>query len=224
MHVKKTSINGNPNVGLYAFCAEEHILIGPEVPENLHKDMEEIFQGKVHVLTIAGTSLLGVFLNGNKNTLLVPDIAYDYEIEKLKALGLSVQVVHTHLTCLGNNLLVNDEFGIISTEYDDKEAAGIAKALDVPVVQKELVGVKTVGSIAVMNSKGCLIHFNASEEEKEYIKHNFKVNCEHGSVNLGNPYLKSGLLASDKGFIMGGLSGGPELAHADRVLGFLEDG
>lgn len=222
MHVSKASVHGNPNVGLYGFVTDKYVLLGPEVPKELHKSFEEIFARHVRVITIAGTSLIGVFLNGNRNCLLVPNIAYESELEALDELGLDYKVIDTKLTCFGNNVLVNDKFALLSPEFSASEEKEIAKALRVPTMRKGIVDVNTVGSIAVMNSMGCLVHHEASQRELELIQGNFDVAAEHGSVNLGNPYVKSGIIVNDHGFVMGSASGGPEIVHADRVFGFIE--
>ncbi|MFH1917104.1 MAG: translation initiation factor IF-6 [Nanoarchaeota archaeon] len=222
MHVLRTSFNGNPNVGLYGYSTPKYLLVGPEVPKHLHADLKEVFKQEVKVITIAGTSLLGVFLVGNSRTLLVPDIAYEEEVKKIKDLGIPYTLVKTKMTCLGNNILANDNFAIISPEYTEREAKVIADALDVSHIRRKLVGVTTVGSVAIMNQKGCLLHYESEKEDIKYIAKKFKVHCDHGSVNLGNPYIKSGILLNDSGFIMGDLSGGPEIVHADRVFGFIE--
>ncbi|MBU1976083.1 MAG: translation initiation factor IF-6 [Nanoarchaeota archaeon] len=222
MHVTKASIHGNPNVGLYGFCTEKYVLVGPEVPKDMHKTYEEIFQKPVKVLTIAGTSLLGVFLNGNKKCLLVPNIAYDYELEALDKLEIEYQVIESRLTCLGNNILTNDKYALLSPEYKEEDEKSIGEALGVPTKRRKLVDVNTVGSIAIMNDKGCLIHHEASKQDIDLISTNFAISVEHGSVNMGNPYVKSGILLNDHGFVMGDTSGGPEIVHADRVFGFLE--
>ncbi len=222
MHVSRMSFNGNPNIGLYGFCTGDYVLIGPEVPRSLHAQLSEIFQAEVKVITIAGTSFLGVFLAGNRHCVLIPDIIYDEELEKIKKLHIPYKVMATKLTCFGNNILVNDKFALISTEYSEREAKRLSEALKVPFSQKMIASANTVGSVAIMNSKGCLLHHEAPETDIHFIKKHFDVDCDHGSVNLGNPYVKSGILLNDKGFIIGELSGGPEIVHADRIFGFID--
>ncbi|MFH1073372.1 MAG: translation initiation factor IF-6 [Nanoarchaeota archaeon] len=220
MHVMKMSIHGNPNVGMYGYCTEKYLLLGPEVPAQYHGELEEIFKLKIEKLTIAGTSLLGVFLAGNKHCLLVPNIAYDYEIARLEKLKLNFKVIDSRLTCFGNNVLVNDHFCLLNPEFSDKEEELLASLLKVPAMRKTIAGVHTVASICLMNKKGLLLHYEASKEELKLVGQKFKTQAEHGSVNLGNPYVRSGILLNDHGFIIGELSGGPEIVHAEGVFGF----
>lgn len=222
MHALKISFNGNPNIGLYAFCTKKYLLLGPEVPRKLHDELRAVFNLEVKELTIAGSSLLGVFLAGNSRMLLVPAIAYPEELARLKKWGIPFTVIESRLTCLGNNVLAGEDYAIISPEYKEAEAKGIGDALEVDYHQGKLAGVDTVGSVAVMNRTGCLVHYEAPESDLALLRRHFKTEVEQGSVNLGNPYVKSGIIVNDHGFIMGGLSGGPEIVHADRTFGFVD--
>jgi translation initiation factor 6 (eIF-6) len=65
MHVLMTDINGNPNIGLYGFCNDNFCLLGNEVPEKKFKEIEDVLKVKCHRISIAGTSLIGVFVAGN---------------------------------------------------------------------------------------------------------------------------------------------------------------
>jgi translation initiation factor 6 len=222
MHVLKESFHGNPNVGLYGICTKKFLLLGPEVPKKLHADLAEAFKLEVKELTIAGSSLLGVFLAGNTKTMLVPAIAYPEELDKLKRWGIPFTVIDTKLTCFGNNTLVGEDFALLSPEFKEGEAKRIGEVLGVHFLQTKLADVDTVGSVAAMNAHGCLLHYEAKEHDLDLLRHHFKIAVEHGSVNLGNPYVKSGIIVNDHGFIIGGLSGGPEIVHADRTFGFVD--
>jgi translation initiation factor 6 len=222
MHVLKTSFHGNPNVGLYGYCTKKYLLIGPEVPRQLHADFAKVFNREVKEITIAGSSLIGVFLAGNDHVVLIPSIAYPEEIEKIKKLGIPYSVLSTRLTCFGNNTLINNSFALISPEYSASEVKQIKDALNVPILQRKIADVDTVGSVAIMNNFGCLVHYEAPQHDLDFIREKFQVEVEHGSVNLGNPYVKSGIIVNEHGFIMGGLSGGPEVIHADRTFGFID--
>ena len=47
------------------------------------------------------------------------------------------------------------------------------------------------------------------------------VKVAKGSVNFGSPFISSGLICNKNGFIIGDISGGPEIQNADEALGFL---
>ncbi len=222
MRIHITSFHGNPNVGLYIFPAPTHILVGSSVQKKDREAIAAALGRPVSAVAIAGTDLVGVFLAGNGRAVLVPEIAYEDEIAALKRLGLPVKVFKTRLTALGNNLLVNGQHCLANPDYTAAEAKALSALLGVPVTRSTLAGCEVVGSVAAMNSRGCLVHHEASKKELHFLKTHFGVPAQIGTVNLGSPIVHAGLVCTDEGFLIGDQSGGPEMAHAERVLGFLE--
>lgn len=223
MHLLKTSINSNPNVGLYSFVNDKFALVGIEVPDELAKQYEEVLQVPVHKVTIAGTSLIGVFVAGNNDTILIPDIAFEEELKVLDDLGINYSVISTKLTALGNNILCNDHGAVINPDFTIGEIEQLQEALAIPIEKLTIAGLEIVGSCAAMNSKGGIAHREISQKEILKIKELLKIELEPSTLNLGSPYISSGILVNDNGFIVGDLSGGPEITFADECLGFLDN-
>ncbi len=221
-HIITESFYGNPNVGLYAFATDTYCLIGYNLKRSIRERMEKILRVPVHHTTICGTSLAGVFCAGNNSGLLIPSIAFEEELERLDKLNINYEVVDARLTALGNNILCNDSGCIMNPDFTEEQEKVIRKALGVRAVQGEIAGVKTVGSAAVSNQTHCLAHRDASEEELNSIRKTLNVKADTGTVNMANPYIKSGIICNSRGLIVGGNSGGPEVANADDVLGYLE--
>ncbi|MBN1544434.1 translation initiation factor IF-6 [Candidatus Woesearchaeota archaeon] len=221
MHVLKTSFNGNPNVGLYAYCSNEYCLLGREVPEHRAKELAHVLGVPVHQMSICGTPLLGVFVTGNSRVLLVPEIAFDNELRHLDKLGIGYEVIKSRLTALGNNLLCNDRGCLASTDFSADQKKRIRQALGVSLKPGKIAGLNTVGSLAALNSRGCMIHRDVTGKEKEYIEGLIGLKCIPSTVNMGSPYIKSGLICNDNGFVVGDLSGGPEIVNIEEELGFL---
>ena len=221
MHVAKTSFNGNPNIGLYAFATDDYCIVGKEINKRSIKLIEKVLKVEVHQMNLCGTSLVGVFAVANKKCLLVPEIILDSEKEQLEKLKIPYKIIKTKLTALGNNILTNDEIAIVNPDFSVEEKKEIEDALQVKVKTGKIAGLEIVGSLAAYTKKGCLLHRDAEEFEVEFIKDNLKVDCETGTVNMGNPYVKSGIVTNNKGFLIGNQSGGPEIAWVDEVLGFL---
>ena len=91
-----------------------------------------------------------------------------------------------------------------------------------PVKKAKIADLPTLGALAVHNKTGCLLHRDAEDFEIELIEKTLGVSATVGTVNFGSPYIRSGLVANSKGFIIGALSGGPEIQNADRTLGFIK--
>lgn len=226
MHVIKSHINGNPNIGLYGFATDKFCLVGNEVPEKLVKQIKEILQVPVFELNIAGTSLLGAFLAGNEDHLLLPKILFDSELNKIKEIakeiGFEYHIIDTDMTALGNNIVCTKKGCLVNPELEENAKEQIEKALGMPIKEGKIANIPTVGSLVVCNSKGCAIHRDAEDFETEFVTDTLGINAETASVNMGNPFLKSGLLVNSNGFIAGETSGGPEITYLDEIFGFLE--
>jgi translation initiation factor 6 len=220
-HVLVTNFNSNPNVGLYGYATDKYCLVGSDIPEKLFKDIEEVLDVPLIPMSIAGTSLLGVFLSGNKNCLLVPQIVFPNELAILDKHKIKYKLIDTKLTCLGNNMICNDKGCLVSDEYGEREIKAFKDALKVNVARTKIAELNTIGSLAVHTKKGLLCHHEILEHEAELIKKILKVEVFTGTVNMGVPFIGSGILCNNKGFIIGDASGGPETVNADEALGFI---
>jgi translation initiation factor 6 len=222
MHVLKTNFNGNPNVGLYAYCSNEYCLLGKGIPDAKAKEIGEVLQVPVHQITMCGTSLVGVFVAGNSKTLLVPEIAFDYELKSLDKLGVKYSVVQARLTALGNNLLCNDNGCLANPDFSADQKKRIRQALGTGLKPGTIAGLGTVGSLGVMNSRCCIVHRDITLAERKKTEELLGLRCEPSTINMGSPHIRSGLICNDNGFIVGDSSGGPEIVNAEQELGFLE--
>lgn len=217
-HVLITNFNSNPNVGLYGYATDKYCLIGREVPEKLHRQIGEVLNVKLITMTIAGTSLLGVFLNGNNKVLLIPSIVFPQELEILDKHKIKYKIVESKFTCLGNNMIITDKAAIISNEYGIKECKQISNLLGFDVVQAKIANHTILGSLAVHNKNGILCHHDILESEAKLLKKVLKLEINTGTINMGTPFVGSGILCNSKGMIIGDLSGGPEIVNADQAL------
>lgn len=222
MHVHKASCNGNPNIGLYGLETDNTILLGKEFPEKDDKVVKEVFGKDVARITIAGTSLIGVFCVWHQGKLLIPGITFDDELRKLEELKIPYEVIATELTCLGNNILATEKAAIINPDFTEKEAARLSEALGVPCERKEVNEIEAVGSIGVVRHDKGLFHRDLRPETVKELEEKLGITITQGTVNMGSPYIKSGILIGEKGFLVGDTSGGPEIRNADEALGFIE--
>jgi translation initiation factor 6 len=225
MHALVTDFNGIVNIGLYVFVNDKFALIGNEIPDKIEEEMKEVFKVPIHRISLAGTSLIGVFVAGNNEQILIPGIVFEHEREHLRKLGVNFKVLDTKLTGLGNNIIIGANHALVSSEYTDLEITKIGELMNVKAEKVRFNEVNVIGNLAVINTKKgrALVSNDLTQEEVRVIEKAFKVQATPGSVNMGSPFVKSGCVANSHGFIMGSASGGPELANADEALGFLED-
>jgi translation initiation factor 6 len=205
MGVFKLSFDNLTNVGLFGYCNDKICFVGNNVKKRFFNKIEEALQVPVENLSIAGTDLIGVFMVGNNNCILVPSYIFHEEFEDLqefsKQYEFDFKVLKTDLNCLGNNILANDHGALVNPEYSAVVKKQIRQALKVRVVPGELCGVGNVGSLAVLNSKGGFIHEDISKRQLAELQKLLNVELVPGTIG-GSPYIRSGVFANNKGYVI----------------------
>lgn len=223
MHVITANYNQNPNIGLFCYVNDKFCLVPKLFPKKLKKKFEDVLKVPVHEISAAGTSLLGVFFAGNADILLVPEIMFKSELRDLETFKIKYRIIKSELTALGNNLLINGNVCIANPEYSNDVLKDIETALKIKVKHGKISDLNIIGSLTEVNKKGCLTCPDIKNFEKKFLEDNLKVKVTTGTVNFGSPYVSSGLICNSNGFVIGDMSGGPEIQNADIALGFLED-
>jgi translation initiation factor 6 len=218
---------GDPNIGLYGVATDKFCLVGNSIQKEDLKKIEQILKVPVFQVGLYGSELIGLFCVANSKTVLLPDIVYPRELkilkEKLKELDVSVHIIKTEHTALGNCILLNDKKCVISTVYDKKIFAEIKKILkDIDLTQHDIAETSIPGSVGKITNKGGIFSPNLSDAEIKKIEKQFGFEIGLGTVNMGNPFVSSGILANSFGFIIGGFSSGYEISRVDESLGFFK--
>lgn len=223
MHVKRATVNGSSNIGLYGYVNDNVGIIGKAVSDTVRDDIEDILDIPVIATTIAGTNLIGAFVTGHNDTIIVPDIIQDHEAEALEDAPVHVAHLPTTYTCLGNNILTSSEAAMCSPELSQAAMKRAEEALDVEATQGQLGDVNTVGTLAVFNHDAgkSVISNDVSDADYERFTEHFDTEATPSSVNMGAAQLRCGVLCNKNGFLVGDASGGPEITTIDRGLGYL---
>jgi translation initiation factor 6 len=219
MKVARLNFQSNPNIGLFAYANDGFCLVNNFTRRRDMRLIESVLKVPVHVASVLGTGLIGIFAGGNSKGIVISDRLYHEEIERMKR-NFNILVLETKHTAMGNLILANDKGCIISKNLED-HVKDIADFLGVDAKVGTIGGMSLVGSLAVANSKGCLVHKAATAKEKEAIEKTLAVPAIPGSINFGNPWIRSGLLANSHGLIAGDHTSGPELGLASEALGFV---
>lgn len=217
VEIIKMSFFGNPNIGVYAYVNDKVALLPPGLPRDDINEMASVLKVEVVETKIAGTVLNGVLVAGNDKAIILPRIVYDEELEYIKSvvknhgIDLAIYVSKSRYTALGNLLACNNKGCIASPLIEEYELKEIRDVLGVEVVKAKIVNMDVPGGVLVITDSGGIVHPDASEDDLNLIKHVTKVIAERATVNAGIPYVKSGLLANNKGVVVGGNTTGPEL-------------
>jgi translation initiation factor 6 len=219
MTLEKVRIFGNPNIGIYVFVNNKFALVPKGIDSKAKRKISDTLSVEVFEVTIAKSTLIGVFVAGNDRAVLIPRITEEAEIKYLRDLGLPVFVIDTAYTALGNVVLSNNKAALLHPEIPDIDAERIAKALGVERWKKATIaGVPTVGSAAVITDKGGVVHPDTSESELNELRKFFDVFVDTGTVNFGIAFIKTGLLANNVGALVGERTTGPEIMRIMRAL------
>ncbi|MFB6209432.1 MAG: translation initiation factor IF-6 [Candidatus Nanohaloarchaea archaeon] len=212
MEIERYNYRGDANIGFYATLTDSYAIL----PRDF--EMKDLVPQKMVETRISGTNLAGLFTAGNSNCLLVPGSIKEREIERIQEAGIDYQVLETVENALGNVILANDRGAYISEELEE-QSKEIESALGVEVFSGKIAGITNTGVCGVANSRGALIHRDAAEEEAKAVKKALGVeNVGIGSVNMGSPYVGSGILLNNSTILVGEDTTGPELGRIDRTL------
>lgn len=229
MHVLVTEFNQNPNVGLYGFVNDKFCILGNNVKEDLVKKISNVLNVPCYSSNIFGTELVGVFIAGNNDYMIVPELLPNEEklIDEI-ASKHDMKIVHfkSKLNAFGNNIVIKDKNVIINPDYPKKDVELLTKMLKeidekIVVSKFHISEVLTLGSVITVSSRGALLGYKFEKELDELEKIFDKMTL--GSVLDGSPFVSSGILVNKFGFIAGNTCTGIELGIIDEAFGFLED-
>lgn len=223
----KLNFHGDPNVGLHGLATNRFCLVGRCATEEQAAEIEKVLKVPVFRVGLYGTDLVGLFAVATCNSVLLPDIIFPNELEKLKKelaeVAAKVYTIKTEHTALGNGILINENHGIISTVYDKKAVAQIKKAFpDVKFEQFDIAGLSIPGSLGKVTVAGGVFSPNISDSDIKKIEKIFGFEIGLGTVNMGNPFVSSGIIANSNGMIMGSMSSGYEISRIFESLGFFK--
>lgn len=214
----KARFNGDPNMGLYGFATDTYCLLGMTPQKNVLDLLVKTVGSKPKITTISGTELLGLFVAGNSNGIILPKIIEEYELKKLKKmLGLNIEVLKSKETALGNLILCNNKGCIISRSLS-RFRKTIEDVLGCEVGLGTVAGLNIVGSTAAATNIGCLCHREAKEKEMEKIEQILKVKVDVGTVGYGSPFIRSGVIVNSKGVLYSDGTTGAELGRIEEVF------
>ncbi len=159
---------------------------------------------------LAGTPLLGVFACLTNSKVVVPDIIEKDEIRVLENHVPEVIVLKERFTALGNLISLNDHGAVCSRYIKDIDNI-LGKRI-------RLAASDLVGSAVYTNNIAFLAHRDTSDKELKELESILKVKGDVGTLNFGDPFVKSGIIGNKRGIIVGKQTSGPETQRVDEVF------
>jgi translation initiation factor 6 len=219
LRVKSYSYNGDNNIGIFFRCNDKY-LFSPFDADL--KEIDKILNAEVIKLKIWDSNLIGLYTACNSNGIILPKTIYEDEKKILKNLDLNFLVLDSVFNAIGNLIVCNDNAAIVSPLIERENLKLIEETLDVEVVQRKIANKFLVGSIVYVTNKGLAIYRDIDEEEFDEIKEIFKVkNANIATVNRGNIYISSGIIANSYGLVVGEKTTPIEIHNLQEAFGFL---
>jgi len=217
----RLDVNGNPNIGTLAVADNTSCVISPNFSESRAEELAEALGVNVRRGTIGGMTVLGALCIANDNGMIVSNIVETEELARLRE-TFNVMVLHDRLNAVGNNVLLGKGTSIANPKYPKRILKDMADHLDVEMVPGTIGGLKTVGSAAVLNSKGLLCHPKTDAREAAVLEEVFGLEIEFGTANFGSPMLGSAIVANDAGAATGTPTTGVELNRIESGLDLID--
>jgi len=214
---------GNPYVGVFVTASEKWALIPESAPDKVELAIRRSLGAEVVRATIGESPLLGILCVINSKGLLLGNLVKEEEVDRIrKAVGdaLVVDVLdEIRENALGNMILTNDSTAIVSPLIPPPARTKIADTLDVEVVQMKLGGSNFVGALGVATNRGVLLSPILSDDEVNTLISLMKVpKGGIGTVNRGNVFVKSGVVANSRGALVGFDTTGIEMMRIQASL------
>lgn len=218
MPVILSDIFGDPNVGIFSFANDTLAVLPAGVSQKKLASFKETLAVEPYAIGIADSRLVGVYMVGNSNSILVPYIATKEEVATLRSTGTRISVIKEKRTALGNLILCNDYGAVLDPRLKTTTIAAVEKALKVPVQSATIGGLPHVGALATASNRGVLANPMIEESEKKKISEALGVPISVGTVNSGVPYPKSGVVVNSRGAVVGSHTLGAELLAVSTVF------
>ena len=219
MDIFKYDVYSGSNIGIFTSVNDKFLFVPNGFAKTKAENLAHYLQTEYLMTPVANTRLLGVLMVLNNHGILLPRTSSTEEIANLqKSTGLNVKILDTKHNALGNLICVNDKGGIVSPLIEKEFIKEIEDVLDIEVIQKRIAGFHQVGAVMKANNLGGIIHPGADEEDIKDFSNILGVNIEPTTINVGIPFVSSGMLANSHAVVVGNLTNGPEIMMLTRAF------
>lgn len=190
------------DIGVFAKLTNSYCLVSIGGSENFYSVFEAELGPYIPVVhcSIAGTKIVGRVTCGNRKGLLVPNTTTDNEIRHIRNSipeNVKIKRVQERLSALGNVVACNDYVALIHPDLDKETEEIISDTLDVEVFRATVASNVLVGTFAVLNNQGGLVHPLTTPEELDELANLLQIPLCGGTVNRGSDVLAAGLVVND---------------------------
>jgi len=224
--LKKVTYFNNSWIGTFFTLNDSVAFVPLDTKDSVISKMDVVFKGIDVVKTnLATSSIVGIYVNLNNNGIVLPSLLEDKEKEIIKQVAkrhdLNLYFSKSRWNGFGNNLLVNDKGGVASTKLSRSEILKISDTLGVEIVQLDIFGFKTPGSIMIANNMGFGINFQIDLYDYKAVEDALKVKGKKCTINVGSGFVGMGAISNNKAYMVGEATTPYEMGAIEEALGFL---
>jgi translation initiation factor 6 len=216
--IRKLSTFESDFIGVFAKVFNDFAFIPRNIPEEIRLSIEETLKVKTAGVIIDNFSLVGTMLAFNSNGIVVSGLSHKDDFSGVDIGDRRLIFLKDRLNAIGNNIITSDKVAIIHPSFTESSERVIADTLGVEVIKSPIAGVKTVGSVAVLNNKGMLVSPEATEDEIKNLSEIFHIQVKTGTANYGSYYIGASILANCNGIMVGNATTSIELGRIDDTL------
>ncbi len=222
MTLVKIKVFGGDNVGLYIKATNKFFLYHSNLDKHKIEMVRDVLGVEGIPVKLVSSLILSPFVACNSNGVVIPrlweDYAIDSLVDSLKELGVNYSVVDFKFNTFGNLVLANDVGAVVSPLVAPSIRRVIADTLDVEVVSTTIGRFSYIGSLGVANNKGGVFSSVIKDDESSLIGDVLNISVYNGSINGGVEFIASGLVANDRGALVGTSTTGRELMVISQAL------
>ncbi|MBI1973389.1 translation initiation factor IF-6 [Candidatus Micrarchaeota archaeon] len=217
MGLTKAVLRGSPHLGVFCAANDNHAFVPLSAPKSFDDRLRESLGVDVVRTTMMNSNLIGTFVACNSRIAFLPADAEKRELNAFKEAFGEVVLVGGGFNALGNLISMNDS-GIACSPAIIREVAG-----SVECEPARIAGSDLTGSAVFATNAGFLCHHDATQAEVEKLESLFKSKGNIGTVNFGDPFVRSGLIGNRHGIVAGSRTSGPEMARIDNSFVFTRE-
>lgn len=217
MRIDLGTVRESPFVGIFSLATEKIVFVPKTISKKEENRITDIFGIEVVKASIANSSLLGVFAEGNSKGIVAGSVLEENELQELRQMGIKAQKI-AGITAVGNLLAVNDKKGVCSNIFSKQQVNDIEKFLGIELMHAAINGSDVVGASVVATNSGLVINKTARPEEMKKICDHFGMQGAAATANAGDCFIANSLVANSGSAIAGMMTTGFELARIDDGL------
>ncbi len=218
MKLIKSTILKSPYLGVYSFLNDDFCILPSTILQKEEAIFKKNINAKIIKTTINDSSLIGIYLTGVKNKLIVnEDSITPKELNILEKEGVKIEFVNDY-NALGNIFAINKNIGVSSSFVKAETISKVNKFLKIDVIPKKIGTLDLPGANVYVNDYFFIANPRIKENEFKFLKDNFKVDGTSTTLNYGDSFIGKDVISNKDVLFVGNNTSNIELMKIDDMI------